>query len=467
MNYGKITEETLVIFQKIVSKENVSVDQESLEKYSYDETPHGLRHCPDVVIKPENTRQVSDILKLVNKHRIPVTFRGQGTGLANGAVPLYGGVVMSFEKMNKIAVDEDNLMAEVEAGTVLFDLRQEVEKRGLFYPADPGEKTSTMGGNVATNAGGMNCVKYGKVRDYVLGLEIVLSSGKILMLGGKTVKRSSGYELMHLIIGSEGTLAAVTKVIIKLIKLPKRFITLYIPFDEANNAVKSVSKILKKRITPTAMEFVEREVILETEKQTGKKMPHNESEAYLIIRIDGDDDTILFEEGEKIANICLENGALDVFFADSKERQHRIWDVRSLFYDGVVKNKKNIEIIDTVIPPSKIADYMRTAKKIADAHGIKIIGFGHAGDGNIHLHPIGDGLSQKEWYRKHKMVMKELYESSVALGGTISGEHGIGVSKKEYLQIGLDENQISLMREIKKIFDPNIILNPGKIFDME
>lgn len=467
LKYEKITEEILASFQEVLGKENISIDKESLERYSYDETPHGLRKCPDIVVKPKNTRQVSDILKLANKHRIPVTFRGQGTGLANGVVPLYGGVVMSFEKMNNITVDEDNLMAEVEAGAVLFDLRQEVEKRGLFYPADPGEKTSFMGGNVATNAGGMNCVKYGKVRDYVLGLEIVLPSGKILMLGGKTVKRSSGYELMHLIIGSEGTLAAVTKVIIRLIKLPRLFITLYIPFNDANNAVKSVSEILRNRITPTAMEFVEREVIVETEKQTGKKMPHNESEAYLIIRIDGEEDSILLGEGEKISNICLENGAIDVFFADSRERQDRIWEVRSLFYDGIVKNKKNIEIIDTVIPPSKIAEFMRATKSIADKHEIKILGFGHAGDGNIHLHPIGEGLSQKKWLRTLRTVMKELYQTSVAFGGTISGEHGIGASKKEYLHISLDEGQINLMKEIKKIFDPNLILNRGKIFDME
>lgn len=434
-------------------------------KNSYDETPHGLRVLPEVVTKPQNTEQVAEVLKIANQQRIPVTFRGQGTGLACGAVPIYGGILMSFEKMNKILeIDEKNLMVVAEAGTVLMDLRQEVEKRGLFYPADPGERTSMIGGNVATNAGGMNCVKYGKVRDYVLGLEIVLPSGKILQLGGKTVKRSSGYELMHLVIGSEGTLAAVTKVIIKLIKLPKLFITLYIPFNDVLRAVKSVSEILKDRITPTAIEFVEKEVILETEKQTDKRMPHHDAEAYLIIRIDGDDESILLAEGEKISNICLENNALDVLIADTKEAQSKIWDTRSVFYECIVKNK-DAEIIDTVIPPSTISEFMTAVKNISRKYGVKILSYGHAGDGNIHIHPIRENLTKEEWAQSLYRVMDEIYKTSMGFGGTISGEHGIGTSKKNFFQTEFDKEQIKLMKEIKMIFDPNNILNPGKIFD--
>jgi glycolate oxidase len=424
-----------------------------------------LRIPPEVVVKPQTTEQVSEVLKIADQQKIPVTFRGQGTGLTCGAVPIYGGILMSFEKMNRIVeIDEDNLMAVAEAGVVLIDLREEVEKRGLFYPADPGEKTSMLGGNVATNAGGMNCVKYGKVRDYVLGLEAVLASGKILQLGGKTVKRSSGYELMQLLIGSEGTLAAVTKVILRLIKLPRLFITLYIPFQDMGSAFRSVSEILRKRITPTAVEFTEREAILETERQTGKKMPNHDAEAYLIIRLDGDDENTLLSEGEKISEICMANSAVDVLVADTKESQSKIWDIRGVFYENIVRNN-DAEIIDTAIPPSQIPEFMNVVKDISNKYGVKIISYGHAGDGNLHIHPIRGDLSKEEWTKRLPNAMDEVYKASIRIGGTISGEHGIGVSKKHYFQENFDNEQIRLMKMIKTAFDPNNILNPGKIFD--
>jgi glycolate oxidase len=463
--YSKVTEETLRTLNNILGKENVLIDKETLERYSYDETPHGIHELPEVVVKPQKTEQVAEILKLADQKRIPVTFRGQGTGLSCGAVPIFGGLLISFERMNKIIeIDENNLMAVAEVGVILTDLRPEVEDRGLFYPADPGERTSSLGGNIATNAGGMNCVKYGKVRDYVLGLEVVIPSGKILQLGGKTVKRSSGYELMHLIIGSEGTLAAVTKVIIRLIKLPKLFITLYIPFRDMVGAFKSVSEILRNRITPTAIEFIEREVILETERKTGRRMPNHDAEAYLIIRLDGEDEPILFSEGEKISSICLENNALDILVADTKESQSKIWEIRSAFYENIVKNK-DAEIIDTVIPPSSIPEFMTKVKSISTKYGVKILSYGHAGDGNIHIHPIRESLSKEEWYQKLPSVMDEIYKTSISFGGAISGEHGIGVSKKTYFQTEFDIEQIKLMKQIKMVFDPNNILNPGKIFD--
>ncbi|NVL93565.1 MAG: FAD-binding protein, partial [Desulfobacterales bacterium] len=274
MGYGKVTKNVLFGLHDMVGDENVLADKVDLEKYATDETPLGLKALPEVVVKPERTEHVSRILSLANEKRIPVTPRGQGTGLCNGAVPVHGGILLSLEKMNRILeIDEDNLMAVVEAGVVLSDLRAEVEKRGLFYPADPGERTSAIGGNVNTNAGGMNGVKYGKTRDYILGLEVVLPNGKVLNLGGKIVKNSTGYDLMQLIIGSEGTLAVVTKVIIKLIKMPHSFMTLYIPFNDLFDAAKSVSEILRERMTPTAMEFVEKDVIIEAENRTGKSMP--------------------------------------------------------------------------------------------------------------------------------------------------------------------------------------------------
>lgn len=467
VGYGKVTCEVLRRLEEVLGSENVCTGGDELSKYSRDENPLGLAAFPEAVVKPVNTEQVAETLSLANEVRIPVTFRGQGTGLCGAAVPAYGGIVMSFERMNDIIeVDEGNLMAVAEPGVALLNLKQEVEKLGLFYPGDPGERTSTIGGNVATNAGGMNGVKYGKTRAWVLGLEAVLPGGKVLNLGGKVVKRSMGYDLMHLVIGSEGTLAAVTKVVVRLIKLPKVFITLYIPFHSLQNAVRSVSEVLRRRITPTAMEFVEKEVILEAEKQLGKTMPHHDAEAYLIIRVDGDEDQEIRGNAEAISGICLENHALNVIVADTKESQSGIWDVRSAFYDVIVRNRV-AQIVDSAIPPSRIAEYMQNVKEISGRHGVRVLGYGHAGDGNIHLHPLKDDLSDVEWRRRFPKVMEELYTAAAAMGGTISGEHGIGLAKKKYLQLGLEEEQIRLMKEVKRLFDPGCILNPGKIFDIE
>lgn len=465
MKYSKVTKEVLTKLEEIVGTTHVVVDKEALEKYSYDETATKFRAFPEVVVKPQNTIQVSKTLSLANKKQIPVTFRGQGTGLSCGAVPLYGGVLMSMEDMNRILeIDEENLMAVVEPGVVLLDLRQALEKRALFYPADPGEKSSSIGGNVCTNAGGMNGVKYGNTRKYVLGLEVVLPSGKILKLGGKTIKRSTGYELLHLIIGSEGTLAAVTKVILKLMKLPQLFITLYVPFPDLHNAIKTVPEILRKKITPTAIEFLEREPLLETEKYLGKTMPHHDAAAYLIIRIDGDREEELYEIGEIVSKICMENKAVDVLIADTKEAQERIWDLRGHFYEALVKNRV-VELVDTVVPPSRVGDFIEEVKKISKTFSLRILGYGHAGDGNVHLHLMKDNLSDEEWKDKWPKTMKKVYETAVDFGGTISGEHGIGLAKKEFFQIGVGEEEVKLMRGIKKMFDPNHILNPGKIFD--
>ncbi len=465
MTYAKVNDGILERLRAIVGAENVITEPGSLEKYSRDETPLVSGHNPEAVVKPGRPEELSRILVLCNDCLIPVTFRGQGTGLSCGAVPLLGGIVISFERMNRIIqIDEENLMAVLEAGVVLLDFRQEVERRGLFYPADPGERTSSIGGNVATNAGGMNGVKYGKTRDYVLGLEIVLPSGAVIQLGGKTVKRSMGYDLMQLIIGSEGTLAAVTKVIVKLIRLPKIFMTLYVPFPDLHNAVSSVCEVLRSRITPTAMEFVERDAILLAEEHLQKTMPHHDAAAYLIMRIEGDKEDELYEEAEAISDICTKNGAADVLVADTPESQSSIWDIRSHFYEAVVKARV-AELVDAAVPPARIAEFMQAVKEISRTHGMRIIGYGHAGDGNIHLHPLKDGLSQERWEELLPRVMKEIYRKAVAFGGTVSGEHGIGSAKKPYMSIALDAEQLRLMHEIKAIFDPCNILNPGKLLD--
>ncbi len=467
MEYNKITGDIVAELEGIVGPQKMITDRAAMDQYAHDEVSTHFKAFPEVVVKVQTTKQVSKILRLANEKRIPVTLRGQGTGLSCGAVAIYGGILMSFEEMNSILeIDEDNLVAVVEAGVVLLNLRTELEKKGLFYPADPGERSSAIGGNVNTNAGGMNGVKYGNTRGYVLGLEVVLPSGKVVTLGGKTIKRSTGYELIHLIIGSEGTLAAVTKVILRLIKLPKIFITLYVPFPSLHDAIKTVPEIIRRKITPTAMEFIERTPLLVAEKHLGERMPHDDAEAYLILRIDGDREDALYAIGEAVADICMEHKALDVLIADTKEAQDKIWDIRGRFYEAIIQNRV-ADIVDTVVPPSRVADYMDEVKQISKKHGIRVLGYGHAGDGNIHLQIMKDDLSSEEWTHGRLRMMKELYTTAVAFGGTISGEHGIGLAKKAFFPIGVGEEEMKLMKGIKRLFDPNNILNPGKIFDME
>ncbi len=408
---------------------------------------------------------MSQVLTYANDHHIPVTFRGQGTGLSCGAVPLYGGIVLSFERMNRILeIDEDNLVAVVEPGVVLLTLREELSQYGLFYPADPGERTSAIGGNVATNAGGMNGVKYGNTRQYIVGLEAVLASGAVLQLGGKTLKRSTGYELLHLIVGSEGTLAAITKVILRVMKEPQRVITLYVPFPNLTAAIATVPHIIREKITPTAIEFMEQELLLMVEQHVDQWMPHDEAAAYLIIRLDGDEETFLYEMGEAVADLCLAHDAEDVLIAESKEAQSRIWDLRSRFYE-VLKSIHTLDTVDAVVPISQIAEYIRLGKQISTKYGLTIHGLGHAGDGNVHLMLLKETLSNSEWSEKLPKTKQELHEAAVALGGTISGEHGIGFEKKKYLPLIASKDELAIMRNIKHVFDPHNILNPGKIFD--
>lgn len=437
-----------------------------MTRYSGDENPSGISAQPDVVATPQNTQQVSQVLAFANKNSIPVTFRGQGTGLSCGAVPLYGGIVLSFERMNHILeIDEENLVAVVEPGVMLLTLREELTRCGLFYPADPGERTSAIGGNVATNAGGINGVKYGNTRQYIVGLEAVLASGAVLQLGGKTLKRSTGYELLHLVVGSEGTLAAITKVILRVMKEPQRVITLYVPFPNLTAAIATVPHIIREKITPTAIEFIEQELLLMVERLVDQRMPHDEAAAYLIIRLDGDEETSLYTLGEAVAQLCLAHGAEDVLIAESREAQARIWDLRSRFYE-VLKSAYVLDTVDAVVPISQIAEYIRLGEQISQKHGLTIHGLGHAGDGNVHLMLLKDTLSDTDWSEKLSDAKQELHEAAVALGGTISGEHGIGLEKKKYLPLIASRDELTIMRNIKRVFDPHNILNPGKIFDL-
>ena len=463
-NYGKVTDEVLALLSEIVGDRNVLTGNER-ENYSWDETLNSKPVLPEAVVKPGDTGSVSRILKLASEKNIPVTPRGGGTGLSAGAVPVYGGIVLSLEGMNRIVeIDGDNFVATVEPGVTLSDFYQAVEKHGLYYPLYPGEKSATIGGNVATNAGGMRAVKYGVTRHFVLGLEAALPTGERIQTGGKFVKCSTGYDLTQLIIGSEGTLAVITRIMLKLITPPGNREILFIPFHGLGDAIGSVPDILKEKILPVGIEFMERDIINMVEQYTGKEIPLHDYEAFLMIIVEADSEDELYRVSNRIGEICLNHGAIDVFIPGSERAKRRLLESREKFYT-VVRHFGLLDLADVVVPRNRIAEFVEGVRETGNEYGIPIIIYGHAGDGNVHLHPMrqggdGDGGKVKELFAK-------IYELGISLGGTISGEHGIGFAKKGYLDMFADKNKMDLMRRIKRAFDPNHIMNPGKVFDLE
>jgi len=466
MQYGKVTEETLQQLGTIVGPDNILITKEAISDYAHDESSIEP-HFPEVVVRAETTQEVSRILSLANRERIPVTPRGGGTGLTGGSIPAYGGILLSLEKMNRIIeLDEDNLTVTVEPGVLIMDLHAYVEKRGLMYPPDPGQKSGAIGGNISTNAGGMRGVKYGVTRDFVLGLEVVLPTGDVTLLGGKTVKNATGYSLTDLIIGSEGTLAVVTKAILRLVPLPKIKVTLYAPYSNFEDASRTVSEIIKNKIVPPAVEFADQSSILVAERYLNRSMPQNDAPAYVLIRMDGNAKEAVDADYEAVGEICMKNNALDVLVADTKESQEKVWEGRSCIIDAA-KAEGFIEVLDCVVPRNRIPELVKGLNDIAEKHGVECQNFGHAGDGNVHTNVLKKDMSDEEWNRKIPKLVEEVYQLSVSLGGTISGEHGIGLIRKSFLSMALDKVQIELMKGIKRVFDPNNILNPGKIFDLD
>ena len=462
--YEKVSDNLVALLAEIVGNKNIFTGDER-ENYSRDETPKSKPFLPEVVVKPGDAVSVAKILKLASRRRIPVTPRGGGTGLSGGAVPIYGGIVLSLERMNRILeIDEENFVATVEPGVTLADLYQAVEERGLYYPLYPGEKSATIGGNVATNAGGMRAVRYGVTRHFVLGLEAVLPSGEIIQSGGKFVKCSTGYDLTQLLIGSEGTLALITKVTLKLIIPPGRREILFIPFHGLHDAIGSVPDILKEKILPVGIEFMERNIINMAEQYTGREIPLHDYEAFLMIIVEADNEDEVYHISNRIGEICLNHGAVDVFIPGSERAKRNLLEAREKFY-SVIGHFGMLDIADVVVPRSRIAEFVERAKEIASEHGIPIIVYGHAGDGNVHLHPIGQEVDKYE-ERVHELLTK-IYKAGISLGGAISGEHGLGFAKKDYFHMVVDKNKIDLMKRIKRAFDPNNILNPGKVFDLE
>jgi len=421
------------------------------ESYAYDETPKPVMPKPAdfVVVKPRSVYEVSEILKFANERRIPVFIRGGGTGLSGGAVPTRRGIVLSTKRMKGIEVDRRNRVAVCEAGVTLEEISRSAEKNGLSFPPRPGAESATVGGMIATNAGGVGAVKFGVTRNYVLGIEAVLPDGRILNLGGKTLKNSSGYSLLHLIIGSEGTLAVVTKAIIRLLPPLKDAKMLAIPFHKTEDALNFAIET-SLHVTPMAVEFMERKAVEIGEKVSGKRWVSREGSAHILAVFEH------AEEAEEASEIAFRHNAIDIFLPSPKE-QKELLELRGKLYLGL--RDKIIEILDICIPPAEIAEYLRRSNELAESYGIELITYGHLGDGNLHQHPLlFDG-----WEEKYPRFKKELLKLAIEFGGVISGEHGIGVLKRAELREFYPE-QYKLMLEIKKLFDPNFILNPDRIF---
>jgi len=472
--YKKVSDEVIRKLKEIVGEDNIILDKDRMIDYSHDEfSLNWVQHFPEVVVKPKDTQEISQIIKLANKEGFPVTPRGGGTGLVGGCVPIYGGVVLSLERMNKVLeIDKENLMATVEPGVTLMDFYEAVESSGLFFPPHPGDESAYIGGAIATNAGGSRAVKYGVMRDFVKGLEVVLPSGEVLDLKGKLMKNCTGYSLLHLMVGSEGTLGIITKAVILLMPPLKNVMTLVVPYDSLHDAIKTVPEIILTGIRPIAIEFIESDVIPFSEKLLGKNWPSKEGKAFLMIIVDGSTEDEVYGLSEEIANICTANNAKDILVAESKGKQADILAIRSNLYEGLKPNL--IEILDLTVPRSEIVNHIDRIYEISEEYGVWLPTYGHAADGNVHTHIMklkkeGEGfkeLKEEEWKEKYPVIRKLLHEDCIKRGGVISGEHCIGVIKKEYVPMTLSGAHLEMLRGIKRAFDPNNILNPGKIFDL-
>jgi len=459
--------------RRIVGPADVLVDPEKIEDYSHDEfSLSEIRRLPEAVVRPKSAGEVAAVLRLAGAARLPVTPRGGATGLCGGCVPSSGGVVLSLEKMNRIVeIDRENQMAVVEPGVTLRDFVTAVERAGLAFPPHPGDESAMIGGLVATNAGGSRAVKYGGIRNYVRGLEVVLPGGDTVRLGGKLLKSSTGYNLMHLMIGSEGTLGVITQAVIQLLPAAPRTRSLVIPFDDLRSAIGTVPGLTRRSIQPLAVEFIEREVIRITENHLNLRWPAPSGRTCLLVILDAPSDEEMDRLSQSVAEVCLEAGALDVFVADTPNKQDTVLEIRSKIYDAI--KSQTIEILDISIPRAEIPGHVEKVRQVSERHAMWLPTFGHAADGNVHTHLMKaryeDGrmvpLPEAEWRPKLEAARRELYSDGLARGGVISGEHGIGLVKKPFLSLALDPVQLGIMRGIKRLFDPNGVLNPGKIFD--
>ena len=463
----QITTEILAQIKSIVGAEYVFTDDESFEKYGRDETEK-LHYRPAVVVKPRTPQEIAALMQLANKHLIPVTPRGAGTGLTGGALPHLGGLVIAMERFNSILdIDERNLQVTTEPGVITEVLQNAVKEKGLFYPPDPASKGSCfIGGNISENSGGPKAVKYGVVKDYVLNLEIVLPTGEIIWTGSNVLKNATGYNLTQLIVGSEGTLGIVTKIVLRLIPHPKFDLLMLAPFDSLEKASEAVSAIFRAGITPSAMELMEIESIKLASKlceSTAITITDNLA-AHLIIEVDGNDKDVLMKDMEAIADVLANFEVGELYFADDAQQKTELWKIRRKANEASVAAGYTIEE-DTVVPRAELPKLIKGVKALAAENGFKVVSYGHAGDGNLHVrinHPLYKKSYENEVIQD---ILFKIFELVKSLGGTISGEHGIGLIQKSFMPVMFDPITMELMKGIKKVFDPNHILNAGKIFD--
>lgn len=464
MQYSKVTAEQIKRFIEIIGEPFVIIGREESEPYAQDHT-EDLRYFPEAVLKPSTAEEVAEIVKLCNKHRIPVTPRGAGTGLSGGALPIFGGVVLSLERFNRILeIDERNFQATVEPGVVNEFFQQAVKEKGLFYPPDPASKGSCfLGGNIAHASGGPRALKYGTTRDYVLNLEVVLPTGEIIWTGANTLKYSTGYNLTHLMIGSEGTLGIVTKIVLKLIPHPQQTLLMLAPFASPENACAAVNGIFLAGCNPSACEFVEPDGF----KLSATMLDMNFAiadgvEAYLLIEVDGNDPELMMKECEVISEVLYRYESGEVLFAQTADEKEYFWKLRRSIGEATKYNNTYKEE-DTVVPRAELPELFRGVKEIGKQFGFRTVCYGHAGDGNLHVNILKDNLSDTFWNNDIHNAIIEIFELCKKLKGTISGEHGIGLVQKPYMSVVMPELQLELMRRIKQAFDPNEIMNPGKI----
>ncbi|MEN9548548.1 MAG: hypothetical protein RIR12_1139 [Bacteroidota bacterium] len=458
--------ETIEAFKKIVGEANVFLDQESLQHYAHDETEN-LHFLPQVVLKPRTTAEISEILNLCHQHKIPVTPRGAGTGLSGGALPHLGGVLLSIERMNSILnIDERNLQVTTEPGVITEVLQNAVKEKGLFYPPDPSSRGSCfIGGNIAENSGGPKAVKYGVVKDYVLNLEVVLPTGEIIWTGSNVLKNSTGYNLTQLLVGSEGTLGIVTKIVLKLIPHPQHDLLMLVPFKNLEQAGEAVSAIFRAGFVPSAMELVEIDALTITDNFLGgTAVPVTaDTAAHLIIEVDGNNLDVLMQEMEAIGNLLTQYDIGEIYFADDSVQKAELWKLRRRVAEAVKLIGYTIEE-DTVVPRAELPKLIMGVKALGKKYDFDVVCYGHAGDGNLHIRIRKEGIPNSYENETMKTILREMFVLTQALGGTISGEHGVGLIQKPFMDIVMSETNLRLMREIKKTFDPNGILNAGKIF---
>ena len=461
--YNKITSDDILKLRKIAGEQNVLSGDEIRPDYAHDELG-GIEKMPDVLVRVHTTEEVSEIMQFAWEHTIPVTVRGSGTGLVGAAVPVEGGILLETTQMNKILeLDENNLTVTVQPGVLLMELAAFVEENDFLYPPDPGEKSATIGGNISTNAGGMRAVKYGVTRDYVRELTVVMPNGEILVLGGKVAKNSSGYSLKDLVVGSEGTLCIITEAVLKLVPLPKVSVSLLVPFTDMKSAIEAVPQIIRSKVTPTAIEYMSRDTILFSESYLGKKFPDTKNDAYILLTFDGNTDEQVETDMKIVAELCIEIGALDAYIVDTEERKKSVWSARGAFLEAIKASTTEMDECDVVVPVDCVDEFIKFTHSLANELNMRIPSFGHAGDGNLHIYICRDNLEKEQWENMLSECFDRMYEKAKELGGLVSGEHGIGFAKKDYLKKLYGETPIAIMQGIKKVFDPKNILNPGNV----